>query len=395
MRVVIALASSGRQLSGVPRHAINVARCLLTRSEITAVHLVAAPWQQEFVRNSSPCNDPRLHLHSASIGSSAASRNLWYYFELPKLATELRADIVHLAYPAPMRRKAFRAPTVVTLHDLYPFDIPDNFGFPKVLVNQLVLRKCMLAADAIACVSKSTLSRLSQLDPALVGDKASVIDNCVEAQPRVSAYSPLPRSRGQRFLLCVAQHRSNKNILFLLKVFERLLRAGQLPSETQLVIIGIEGPETKAILRFLTAADIAGRVVLLSGLTEAELQWCYRNCASLLAPSTVEGFGLPVAEALLAGCRVICSDIPAFREVGEDHCSYIPLDSRAEEAFADAVYAALQQPPPPPIAMPSLAAPVIGEKYLQLYRSLLLHPDAARARRFRFSRQSPEKEPIL
>ena len=53
-------------------------------------------------------------------------------------------------------------------------------------------------------------------------------------------------------------------------------------------------------------------VMLVSGISDAEMQWCYRNCDLLLAPSTIEGFGLPVAEALLAGCRIVCSDIPPF-----------------------------------------------------------------------------------
>jgi hypothetical protein len=49
MKVLIALASSSGQLSGVQRHAINLARCLLTREEVTHVHLVVAPWQLEIV----------------------------------------------------------------------------------------------------------------------------------------------------------------------------------------------------------------------------------------------------------------------------------------------------------------------------------------------------------
>ena len=57
-----------------------------------------------------------------------------------------------------------------------------------------------------------------------------------------------------------------------------------------------------------------------------ELQWCYRKCELLLAPSSIEGFGLPVAEALLAGCRIVCSDILAFRELEGKNCHYVPLD---------------------------------------------------------------------
>ena len=376
MKVVIALTSSSGQLSGVQRHAISLAQCLLTREQITAVHLIAAPWQQDFVRDAAPRTDARLQLHTASVRNNSFSRNLWYYAKLPRLATRLDADIVHLAYPTPMARNAYHCPTVVTLHDLYPYDVPANFGFPKVLFNQLVLHRCLRMVDSIACVSNSTLARLEGMEPRLALAKAAVIHNCVAPQPRVSATSPLPHWSGEPFLLCVAQHRRNKNLLFLLRVFERLLRTGAVARGTRLVIVGIPGPETNAILRFLAVAAIADSVVLLNGLSDEELQWCYRNCSLLLVPSLIEGFGLPVAEALLAGCRIICSDIPAFREVGADRCLYIPLNAAAGQAFCDAVSIAMRETSPEPVPLPHLSAPFIAEQYLQLYRSLL-YPTSA------------------
>jgi glycosyltransferase involved in cell wall biosynthesis len=254
-----------------------------------------------------------------------------------------------------------------------------TFGFPKVLFNRLVLRQCLRAADGIACVSRSTWTQLERIAPKLAHRKGTVVANCVEPVPTISAHPESPSWSGRPFLLCIAQHRRNKNILFLLRIFEHLLRSQQISSGMRLVIVGIEGPETKAILRFLNQASFADRVILLSGISEEELRWSYANCELLLAPSSVEGFGLPVAEALLAGCPVICSDIPAFREVGGDHCLYIPLDADAERSFAEAIPDSLRQGrsargpvfPLGPINLPQLSAPVIAAAYLQLYESLL------------------------
>ena len=379
MNVVIPIVSASRHISGVQQHSLNLARCLLGRAEIAEVHLVGAPHQGAILNDSVLPADARLSLHFAPMGASATDRNLWYYLRLPKLAAELNADIVHYSYPAPLNADAFHCQTVVTLHDLYPYDIPGNFGYPQVFVNRLVLRQSLLAADAIACVSQSTLSRLSSFDRVLAEKTARVIPNCVERHTSVSAESPVPNWRGEPFLLCVAQHRTNKNLLFLLRVFAQILDMSKLPPETRLVIVGIEGPETRAILRFIDANRIAEQVVLLHGISRDELEWCYRKCRLLVAPSVIEGFGLPVAEALLAGCHVICSDIPAFREVGGDRCHYIPLDTLAQEAFVDAIHAAFSQPSPRPTAIPHLSAPVVAEECWRLYRSLLFSGASAKA----------------
>jgi glycosyltransferase involved in cell wall biosynthesis len=392
MRVVLALATSSGQISGVQRHAINVARCLLSRSEVTDLHLLVTPSQHGFVRDSTSLEDERLHLHIVQVGDSAFRRNLWYFAQLPGLAAFYQADIVHLAYPMPLRRSAFHCPTVVTLHDMYPFDIPENFGSPRVLANQVVLRQCLQSVDSIACVSESTRTGLERRMPELARRKAITIHNCVEP---ISAHRPVQQLNNVPFLLCVAQHRRNKNILLLLQVFRDLLRGGHLAPRTQLVIVGMEGPETKAILRFISSNQLGHRVLLLSGIPDAELRWCYQNCELLLAPSIIEGFGLPVAEAALSGCRVVCSDIPAFREVGGDHCHYVPLDSAAEQGFVDAVCHSLGEPPRKPIAAPRFSSDVIGEKYLELYRSLTLPARRVDRRVLGTSISSPEREHIL
>ena len=130
MRVLIAAASFASNISGLQRHAFNMAHCLLNASEITAVHFVVAPWQVEMVGASGLQTEAKFTLHVAEMDRDSVGRNAWYYRRLPHIAEAVRADVVHLTYPMPVNALAFRCPTVVTLHDLYPFEIPMNFGFP-------------------------------------------------------------------------------------------------------------------------------------------------------------------------------------------------------------------------------------------------------------------------
>jgi glycosyltransferase involved in cell wall biosynthesis len=369
MRVVIAAVSSNRSLSGVSRHAANLARCLLMRPEISALHVLVAPWEQGYMKDAISRSDGRLRIHPVPLPPGTLRRNLWYYRTLPAIAEQLRADVVHLAYPSFIRSAAFPCPTAVTLHDLYPYDIPSNFGFPKVVFNRVVLRQSLTNASAIACVSEATRQRLSAMMPSLL-PKAVTICNCAESgpPPRLPAFAATWAD--QPFLLCVAQHRRNKNVLLALRVFQRALRTGQIARTMRLVIVGLPGPESAKIHRFVNRAKLKHSVVFVDGISDAELAWCYRHAELLLAPSIIEGFGLPVLEAQLAGCRVVCSEIPAFREVASPACRFVSLDQDAEQNFALAITEMLGARPPLAAVPPHLSPSANAARYMALYTIL-------------------------
>ena len=371
MKILVGAASFAANISGIQRHACNVVRCLLQQPEVSAVHLVIAPWQQKLVQAAGIEPDARLSTHIAEMEPSSLSRNLWHYWNLPELAARLEVDLVHLTYPVPVNAAAFNCPTVVTLHDMYPYEIPKNFGFPKFIFNRLVLKQCLRNVDVIACVSDATRNRLEQYSSAPVWRKAVRIYNCVEAQPHCATQSPLPNWQGEPFLLCVAQHRHNKNLSLLIRTFDRLLRSGHVSPEMKLIILGITAPDTSNIHRLVSTLNLGGSISFLEGLSEPELQWCYTQCEALVAPSLTEGFGLPVAEGLLAGCRIVCSDIPAHREVGDERCRFVALGQDAEKAFAEAIVEVLKEPKSPPSALPQFSAPVLAKQYISLYRKLV------------------------
>lgn len=370
MNLVLVSVSSNTQISGITRHVANVARCLLLHTGIEKIHLLVAPWEQTILRSAIGCEHPRLQMHCVLVDRTSLARNLWFYTELPLIADQLGADLVHLSYPAPLNRRRLRCPAVVSIHDLYPYDVPENWGYPKVLFNRMILRQCLRAADGLACVSGATLERVRERFPGATAAKAQRICNSAEPVKPRSCRGPLSNSMHAPFLLCVAQHRRNKNISLALRVFHRLLADGALPPEMLLVVVGMPGPETASLHRGVDEAGMRSNVLFFSGLSESELQWCYRNCEALIAPSLIEGFGLPVAEGLLTGCRIVCSDIPAFREVAGNACRYFQFGAGEEEAFAAQILAALAEKRPQPIALPQLAPSTIAQQYLALYDSL-------------------------
>lgn len=371
MKVLITFAQFSSAMSGLQRHAFNVIQCLLKQPDIEAVHFVIAPWQRDMVRLSGLESKERLITHIADMDPSLLGRNTWYYSQLPHLVSRVQPDIVHLSYPVPVNASAIACPIVLTLHDLYPYEIPENFGFPKVLFNRFILQHCLRSVSAIACVSDATISTMKRYTRRSVMEKAVRIYNCVEAEPLYDNDSPIHGWRGEPFLLSVAQHRKNKNIPLIIQALNRLLQTKRIRPDMKLVVIGIAGPETERIHQLVSDLHMDGRVIFMHGLPEAALQWCYQNCELLVAPSTTEGFGIPVAEALLAGCRVVCSDIPAFREIDQHHCCFVPMGDGAEQRFADAIAGSMEQPPALPISLPQFSSTVLGAQYVNLYRGLL------------------------
>jgi glycosyltransferase involved in cell wall biosynthesis len=368
MNITIAAVTAPSHLNGVSRHAVNLCRALLEESAIRRIHFLVGHWQLSMLAETAQLADPRLRVHPVSPANTSIGRLWWCLSDLPLIASQLDSDLVHLACPMPIRASAFHCPVVLTLHDLYPFEIPANFGAMKSSFARALVRMAARRADAIACVSDSTRAELGSLLPDCAA-KACTINNPVAPLAYVGRH-PAELPQDMQFLLCVAQHRANKNIPLVLQIFSRALAAKILPPLARLLIVGIEGPETPLIRRTISRLGLKNNVLLLKGLHDAELQWCYQHCIALLAPSFTEGFGLPVAEALMAGSPILCSDIPAFRELADETCRLIPFGPNAVESYCDALRDILVLPRPRPRTLPHLSSRVIGASYLQLYTKI-------------------------
>ncbi len=286
---------------------------------------------------------------------------------MPTLANNLAVDMVHLSFPVPIRRRTLRCPVIVSPQGLNPYDDPDNFGFPKCFFNRVFLQRCLGEVDYIACVSETTLSKLKMRFPRFARRKALVINNCTTVQ-----YSePKQPSWGRcQFVMMVAQHRSNKNIYLALKVFEELLQSKEISQRAVLLLVGSQGSETSAIKSIIKLRKLEKNVRLMEKVSDGELRWLYQNCELLIAPS-LEGVGLSVIEGLLCGSRVVCSDIPTFREIGGDACHYFDLHAQsAASAIIAAIRNALAEPARKAEGLERFSLENVAREYADVYSRL-------------------------
>jgi glycosyltransferase involved in cell wall biosynthesis len=118
-----------------------------------------------------------------------------------------------------------------------------------------------------------------------------------------------------------------KNHWMLLHVWRQLVETlGD--AAPQLVIIGQRGWECENVVDMLErCAALQAHVTELSQCSDAELVTYLHHAQALLFPSFVEGYGMPLIEALALGVPVIASDLPVFRELAGEIPDYLnPLD---------------------------------------------------------------------
>lgn len=238
----------------------------------------------------------------------------------------LRASLDRLEREEPVARlKARGARMVVLWHDLIPLDFPE-FVRPQAAA-QCAARLETIArhADGIIAVSRYSADRLASA----IGRRRppTLVAHFGMDDPAPAGRDDLPPLADEPFFLVTSTIEARKNHHLLLQIWRRLV-AERGAAAPKLVIVGKRGWEASATSAMLDRCeDLAGHVYEAGPVPDAALALLRRRARAVLMPSHVEGFGMPVMEALADGTPVIASDIPAFREIAAGAAELIdPLD---------------------------------------------------------------------
>lgn len=148
---------------------------------------------------------------------------------------------------------------------------------------------------------------------------------------------PSPMGPDHPYFVTVGTIEARKNHLLLLQIWSELVnRLG--PDAPDLLIIGQRGWEAEAAVAVLdNLGPLASHVRELGRCDDEAMIGLIAGAQALLMPSFVEGFGLPIVEALELGTPVIASDLDVFREIAGNIPDY--RDPRDRSGWVDAILA--------------------------------------------------------
>ena len=321
MLIVLDAFQASSQVTGTDRLAFNMLR-ELQKLDSTNEYIVLVNPQHDFISTAVSRDNFRLY------PIRARKRAVWLTFSLPVLLVRFRADAFYSFHN--LSAPGFGVcRTYVSVLDFIPLASPSvyfgnsNRSFRRLIVTTL-MRNSLRVADGFTVISEFTR--------ALAVAKYSIDPNRtylmhLQADPRFGEYVRdeelvSTRSRYQlptTFVLAIGGSEPRKNVMSLVSAHKML--PSDLRAEFPLVVAGGQWHGQSLPL------DGDEFVFSLGFVDDIDLPRIYRLATVFAFPSTYEGFGLPVLEAMSSGTPVICSNTTSLPEVvGDAALTFDPED---------------------------------------------------------------------
>ncbi len=317
---------------GVGRYARELPGALLAVEPATEIHIFVSrdvpqdlyekPWAQavRWVRCPVGMQSDRAHL-------------VFQFAALPPLAAARRLDVLHsLANIGPAIVPGVAS--VISLLDVIWMRPPQDWGGSEAGQRSLrrIVEHDMRYADLVFAISQAggeEIARSLNVSP----ERIHVTPLGVRAPTAVPAEEAAVRAEldlgDARVVLCVAQKHPYKNL-------HRLVRAlPALDDDVVLVLPGFPTAHERELRALAHELGVAERVRLPAWLSDGSLAGLYALSSAFVLPSLVEGFGMPVLEAMLRDVPVACSNSSSLPEVAGD--AALLFDPERQEEVTGAI----------------------------------------------------------
>lgn len=256
------------------------------------------------------------------------------------MADRRQMDVVHsVAMTGPLRA---RAATVVTIPDLIWLTHPDPGERFTNRLWRAVVPAVSRRADRLIVLSEATRAAVVQ-ELGIPADRMDVVPlgrdaPTTEPAPDADIRARLGLGAGP-IVLAVSAAKAHKNVVRLVQAM-REVRAHH--PDAVLVVPGNPTALHTELERRALAAGVEHAVRFPGWIDDRQLEGLYGACACVVVPSLVEGFGLPVLEAIARGAPVACSNTSSLPEVAGPAAVY--FDPLVTSEIAAAVRRLLEQP---------------------------------------------------
>jgi glycosyltransferase involved in cell wall biosynthesis len=245
-----------------------------------------------------------------------------------------RLDLFHA--PANIIPLGYTKPAIVTIHDLAIFHNPSWFP-TQVFSTRLLVPQTLKRARAILAVSENTAKDLRELFR-VPEERISVIHEGVDLQAVATTEVVSPQERfglPEKYFCFVGTLEPRKNLIRLVEAYADLRKRNAALENIPLILAGKKGWKSEAIFKTISANGLEASVRYLGYISGAEKIGLIRGAQAFVFPSSYEGFGLPVLEALALGTPVLTSNQSSLPEVTGDAAELI--DPESTEAIAKGI----------------------------------------------------------
>jgi alpha-1,3-rhamnosyl/mannosyltransferase len=310
------------------------------------------------------CRSSRVSWRWVRVGFpvNSIAKNMLF---LPRLLRSLSTAVFHTPDTYCLPRGPYR--TIVTLHDVIPLTHRQYLTGGLKSRHAWLWRRWLIATASRAkmVVTVSDFSR-QEIHRVLGMDLAKIhrIYNGVAQPPEAESPArelPPPLGALEPYLLYVGRHDPYKNLCGMILAFDKFLR--EAGGNWNFVIAGPADARYQEPQALAQRLGLRERVHFAGYVCEDMLDLLYRRARVLMLPSLMEGFGLPMVEAMIRGTPVLTSRQGATAEIAQEAATLVD-----------------------PTSMDSIVAGL---------KSVLLDPDNARklaqAGRIRASEFTPER----
>jgi glycosyltransferase involved in cell wall biosynthesis len=314
--VLIDLTQLPLERTGVGIYAVNYVKRLQAQAGEFRLHFLVLDDDVELLHEIGAIPNATAIVLKAKLFRRFLFRVLLEQVIMPFLVIAKGIDATHsLHYSFPLLSFG-RFKRIVTVCDMSFFLFPELHVPAKRVFFQFFIRR-LRKVEGLLFISESTMHDFMQFFPRCDAQQcvmplgADLARLQAPAQQRV--VDELRQRFGiDRFILYVGTIEPRKNILGLVKAFER---CGASHPDVKLVIAGKLGWDYDSLMQYINSSPLRDRIVLAGYVNEAEKHALLKSALLFTYVSFYEGFGLPVLEGMAAGVPTITSNISSMPEV--------------------------------------------------------------------------------